>query len=193
MTDVAITMLAQQQKGYTLYQTAWWFTSGIIFGGLFFRLFLATPHSCGILVPPTRDPTPALSSEIRVLTTGSPKNSLGAIFAAVLRYNFLLFSRSCLTLQPPGLQHSRLPCPSLSHRVCSNSCSLSQWCHPTISSPVAPSSPAFNLSQHQGLFNELAFCIRWPKYWSFSFSISPSNEYSGLISFRITCLKIHPL
>ena len=40
------------------------------------------------------------------------------------------------------------------------------------------SPPAFNLSQHQGL------CIRWPKYWSFSFSISPSNEYSGLISFR---------
>ena len=140
MTDVAITMLAQQQKGYTLYQTAWWFTSGIIFGGLFFRLFLATPHSCGILVPPTRDPTQALSSEIRVLTTGSPKNSLGSIFAAVLRYNFLLFSLSCLTLRPHGLQHSRLPCPSLSPRVCSNSCPLSQWCHPTISFSVIPFS-----------------------------------------------------
>ena len=45
-------------------------------------------------------------------------------------------------------------------------------------------SPAFNLSQHQGLSKELVLCIRWPKYWSFSFSISPSNEYSGLISFR---------
>ena len=44
--------------------------------------------------------------------------------------------------------------------------------------------PAFNLSQHQDL-SELAFCIRWPNYWSFSFSISPSNEYSELISFRI--------
>ena len=48
----------------------------------------------------------------------------------------------------------------------------------------SPSPPAFNLFQHQGL-NELALHIRWPTYWSFSFSISPSNEYSGLISFRI--------
>ena len=43
---------------------------------------------------------------------------------------------------------------------------------------------AFNLSQYQGLFHESALLIRWPKYWSFSFTISPSNEYSGLISFR---------
>ena len=49
----------------------------------------------------------------------------------------------------------------------------------------SPSSPAFSLSQHQGLFYESALCIRWPKHWSLSFSISPSNEYSGLISFRI--------
>ena len=47
----------------------------------------------------------------------------------------------------------------------------------------SPSPPAFNLSQYQGLYNESVH-IRWPKYWSFSFSISPSNEYSGLISFR---------
>ena len=49
----------------------------------------------------------------------------------------------------------------------------------------SPSPPAFSLSQHQGFSNESALRIRWPKYWSFSFSISPSNEYSGLISFRI--------
>ena len=48
----------------------------------------------------------------------------------------------------------------------------------------SPSPPALSLSQHQGLFQWVSFCIRWPKYWSFSFSISPSNEYSGLISFR---------
>ena len=48
----------------------------------------------------------------------------------------------------------------------------------------SPSSSAFNLSQHQGLFCESALCTRWPNYWSFSFSISLSNEYSGLISFR---------
>ena len=49
----------------------------------------------------------------------------------------------------------------------------------------SPSPPAFNLSQHQGFFNESVLHIRWPKYCSFSFSISPSNEYLGLISFRI--------
>ena len=48
-----------------------------------------------------------------------------------------------------------------------------------------PSPPAFSLSQHQGLSNKSVFCIRGPKYWSFSFSISPSSEYAGLISFRI--------
>ena len=53
--------------------------------------------------------------------------------------------------------------------------------HPLLS----PSPPAFNLSQNQGFSIEWVFCIRWTKYWSFSFSISPSNEYSGLISFRI--------
>ena len=49
----------------------------------------------------------------------------------------------------------------------------------------SPSSPAFNLSQHQVFSSESVLCVRWPKYWSFSFSIIPSNEYSGLISFRI--------
>ena len=53
--------------------------------------------------------------------------------------------------------------------------------HPLLS----PSPPAFNLSQHQGFFSESVLFIMWPKYWSFSFNISPSNEYSGLFSFRI--------
>ena len=56
------------------------------------------------------------------------------------------------SLQPHGLQHSRPPCPSPAPRAGSNSCPLSQWCHPTISSSVVPSPPAFSLSQHQGLF-----------------------------------------
>ena len=78
---------------------------------------------------------------------------------------------------PHALQHTRLPCLSPSPRACSNLCPFSLWCHPTISF----SSPsAFKLSKHQGLYNESALCIRWPKYWSFSFSISLSNEYSGL-------------
>ena len=54
----------------------------------------------------------------------------------------------------------------------------------------SPSPPAFNLSQHQGLFHESVLHIRWPKYWSFSFSISPSNEYSGLIPFRIYWFRL---
>ena len=61
-----------------------------------------------------------------------------------------------------------------------------QPCHPLSS----PSPPAFNLSQHQGLFQESVLRIRWPKYWSFSFSISPSNEHPGLISFRMDWLDL---
>ena len=54
----------------------------------------------------------------------------------------------------------------------------------------SPSPPAVYLSQHQGLSNESALHIRWPKDWSFKFSISPSNEYSGLISFRMDWLDL---
>ena len=89
------------------------------------------------------------------------------------------------SFRPHGLQHTSLPCPSPTPRVHSNSCLFSRWRHPTISSchplllllSIFPSIRVFS--------NELALHIRWPKYWSYSFSISPSNEYSGLISFRI--------
>ena len=53
-----------------------------------------------------------------------------------------------------------------------------------------PSPPAFNLSQHQVFSNELALCMRWPEYWSFNFIINLSNDYSGLISFRIDWLDL---
>ena len=55
---------------------------------------------------------------------------------------------------------------------------------------LAPSPPTFNLSQHQGLFQSVRSCIRWPRYWSFSFNISPSNEYSGLTPFRMDWLDV---
>ena len=58
--------------------------------------------------------------------------------------------------------------------------------HPMLS----PSPPAFSLSQNQGLFQWPVLRIRWPKYWRFSLSFSPSNEYSGLISFRIPWLDL---
>ena len=147
-----------------------------------------------------------------------------------------------------GLWYARLLCPSLSPRVCSNSCPLSQWCYLTISSTTVPFSFQFSslqslscvwlfatpwtaacqaslsitncrsppklisiesvmLSNHlilcypllllPSIFpsirvfsNESALRIRWPKYWSFSFNISPSNEYSGLISFRMDWLDL---
>ena len=84
------------------------------------------------------------------------------------------------------LQHTRLPCPSLCPGVCSNSCLLIQWCHSSITFEVTHFSFALNLQGKSDYFsNEYALSISWPKYWSFSFSISPSNEYSRLIFFRI--------
>ena len=92
------------------------------------------------------------------------------------------------SLQLHGLQHTRLPCPSLTPRACSNLYPSSRWCHPTISSCVIPfclqpfpASRCFSMvsSSHQGA-----------KYWSFSFSISPSNEHPGLISFRMDWLDL---
>ena len=90
-----------------------------------------------------------------------------------------------------GLQHARPPCPSPTPGVYSNSCPLSWWCHPTISSchlllllpSIFPSIRVFS--------DESALCIRWSKYWSFSFNTSPSNEHSGLISFRMDWLDLH--
>ena len=85
-----------------------------------------------------------------------------------------------------GLQHARPLYPLPSPRAYSNSCPLSQWCHPTISSSVIPLLLLPSTFPSIRVFsNELALCIRWPKYWSIIFSISPSNEYSGLSSFRI--------
>ena len=94
------------------------------------------------------------------------------------------------SLQLHGLQHARLPCRSPTPGVYSNSCPSSQWCHTTISSSLVPSSSCLQISQHQGLFIESLLHIRWPKDWSFSFSISPFNEYSRLISFRMDWLDL---
>ena len=92
------------------------------------------------------------------------------------------------SLQLYGPQHASLLCPSLSSKICSNSNPLSWWCHPTISSSVLPCSPAFSLSSIRVFSNGLAHHIRWPNYWSFS--ISPSHKYLGLISFRIDWFDI---
>ena len=91
------------------------------------------------------------------------------------------------SLQPHGLQHARLPCPSPSPGVCSNSGPSSQWCissfcHPFLLPSIFPSIRVFS--------SESALCIREPEYWSFSFSISASSEYWGLISFRMVWLDL---
>ena len=109
----------------------------------------------------------------------------------------LLFSHLVVSdiLQSHRLQHIRPLCHSQSPRVCPGSCSLYQCCHLTISSSVA-FSPAFSLSHHQGLFHWVSSSHQVTKYWSSSFSISPSSESSGLISFRmdwfdlLACLRV---
>ena len=94
------------------------------------------------------------------------------------------------SLWPHESQHARPPCPSPTPRVHSKSCPSSRWCHPAISScrpllllpPISPSIRVFS--------NESTLRMRWPKYWSFSFSISPSKEHPGLIFFRMDWLDL---
>ena len=103
------------------------------------------------------------------------------------------FSRSVVSnsLRPHEPQHASPPCPSPTPGVHPNPCPSSRWCHPTISSSVIPYLflpsifPIIRVSS-----SESALCIRWPKYWSFSFNISPSNEHPGLISFRMDWLDL---
>ena len=90
-----------------------------------------------------------------------------------------------------GLQDARPPCPSPTPRVYSNSCPLNHWCDPTILFSVIPFSSCLQSFPASGSFsNESFLCIRWSKYWSFSFSISPSSKYSRLISFRLDWLDL---
>ena len=90
------------------------------------------------------------------------------------------------SLWPHGLQHTRPPCPSPAPRVYSNSCSLSQWCHPAISSSIMPfTSCPQSFPASRSFETSQLFASGGQKIWSFSFNISPSREYSGLISFRM--------
>ena len=100
-----------------------------------------------------------------------------------------LVAQSRPTLCNP-LRHARLPCPSPTPRACSNSCPSSWWCPFNHLTLLSLSPPAFNPSSIRVFSNKSVLRIRWPKYWSFSFNISPSNEYSGLISFRMDWLDL---
>ena len=105
-----------------------------------------------------------------------------------VQFSSVHFSHSVIanSLRPPGLQHARPPCPSPTPRVYSNSYPSESvmpsnhliLCHPLFLLPSdIPNIRVFS--------NESILCSRWPEYWSFSFSISLSNEYPGLISFRM--------
>ena len=108
------------------------------------------------------------------------------------------FSLSIMSdsLRPYGLQHARTPCPSPTRRVYSNSCprvysnikSVMSSNHLILWRPLLL-SPS-NFPSIRVFSNQSALCIKWPKYWSFSFSIRPSNEHSGLISFRMDWLDL---
>ena len=102
-------------------------------------------------------------------------------------FSSIQFSHSVVSdsLQSHELQHIKLPCPSPTPRACSNSCPLSQWCHPTISSPVIPFSSCLQSFPESGSFPMSQIFTSGGQSGSFGFSISPSNDYSELISFMI--------
>ena len=94
-------------------------------------------------------------------------------------FSSVQFSRTVMSdsSQPHEPRHVRPPYPSPTPRIYPNSCPLSQWCHPTLSSSVIPFSSCPQSFPASGSFsNESALHIRWPKYWSFSFNISPSTR-----------------
>ena len=101
------------------------------------------------------------------------------------------FSRSVVpdNLWPHEPQHARPPCPSPTPGVHPNLCALNRWCHPIISSSVVPFSTCPQSFLASGSF-QMGLHIKWPKYWSFSFNISPFNEYSRLIFCRIDWLDL---
>ena len=120
-----------------------------------------------------------------------PNHSFRAeICGATLRFSSVQFSCSVMSnsLWPHGLQDARPPCPSPTPRAYSNSCELVMPSnHLLLFIPFSSGLQSFPASESS---NQSALPIRWPKDWSFSFNISPSNEYSGLISFRMDWLHL---
>ena len=108
---------------------------------------------------------------------------------ASISAQFSSVAQLCLNfLRPHGLQHARPPCLSPAPGVCSNSCielvmpsNHLILCHPLLLSSIFP--------RIRGFSNESVLRIRWPKYWSFSFNISPSNEYPRLISLDLLAVQ----
>ena len=115
----------------------------------------------------------------------------GTFFFVVVAFGSeVQFSCSVVSdsLQPHGLQHTRLPCPSPTPRACANSCPLSWWCHPTTSSSVVPFFSC--LQSFPTLFQWVSSSHQVAKVLKFQLQHSPSIEYSGLISFRMDWLDL---
>ena len=148
-----------------------------------FPSFLCSIHICSQNMPRN-------SSENAATYSSFVSKFNIAFLRLFLNLKFSQFSCSVVfdSLWPYGLQHSRLPCSSPAPGACSNSCSLNRWCHPTISSSRPLLLPPSIFPSIRVFSNESVLHIRWPKYYSFS--ISPSNEYSGLISFRMDWLDL---
>ena len=136
-----------------------------------------------------------MDEDIQKVFSLSTSNLISSTLSEASRCHDMMFSsvqllRNVRSLRPHRLQHARPPCPSPAPRVYSNSCPSSVmpsnhliFCHPLLLPPsVFPSIRVFS--------NESVLHVRWPKYWSFSFGISPSNEYSGLVSFRMDWLDL---
>ena len=137
------------------------------------------------------------SVEVKTLsdTTFTKGSLLGPTLEILIHWfggQSVQFSCSVISdsLGPHEPQHARSPCPSPTPRVHPNPCPLSWWHHPTISSSVVPFSSCPQSFPASGSFQMSALHIRWPKYWSFSFNISPSNEHPGLISFRMDWMDL---
>ena len=151
-------------------------------------------HNSATKPPPPRlafiDQMPKSAQNSSVFLINLPKHC----FMCVFQFSSVtqLVSDS---LWPHGRQHIRLPCPSPTPRACSNSCPLIQTHVHRCGDAIQPSHPLLSPSPPPSIFpsmrvfsNESVLRIRWLKYWSFC--ISPSNEYSGLISFRMDLLDL---
>ena len=132
---------------------------------------------------------PRISSIFENVLHACVKN---AYYHVLTQFSSVQFSCSVVSnfLQPHESQHARLPCPSPTPRVHSNSCASSRWCHPTVSSTVIPFSSCLQSFPALGSFPVSQFFASGGQILEFSFSISPFNEYSGLISFRMDCFDL---
>ena len=159
----------------------------------FFFAFTAWLSACG--KSPSFWPISAFDapSSLRLIISGFKVRDVRLFLTLEHLAVTIQFSCSVVSdsLQPHGPQHARPPCPSPTPRVRSLTLmsieSVMPSNHLILCSPLLLQ---LLFSQHQGLSSESALRIRWPKYWSFSFNISPTNEYPGLISFRMDWLDL---